>query len=146
MKKQETPFTIRIGYENTIGKKHFSLERSGKLNQHSINGVKITKKKYHETLPYKTVYISPFDMNLLYFAPSMRREWVDEILERTFSQFHLVKREYETVMRQRNALLKKIRDGYGNRKDLDYWDRIFSEKASIYSLYREKWCQWIQDH
>jgi recombinational DNA repair ATPase RecF len=49
-------------------------------------------------------------MNLLYFAPSIRRDYIDSILDRTFSQFRMVKREYEGVMRQRNALLKKIRE------------------------------------
>jgi DNA replication and repair protein RecF len=62
-------------------------------------------------LPWRTVYISPFDMNLLYFAPSIRRDTMDTVLSRVYGQFSTVKREYDMVMRQRNALLKKIRDG-----------------------------------
>ena len=62
------------------------------------------------TLPWRTVHISPFDMNLLYFAPGMRRDYIDSILGRTYEQFHIVERNYETTLRQRNALLKKIKE------------------------------------
>jgi DNA replication and repair protein RecF len=106
----------------------------------------VTAKKYRESLPYRTVFISPFDMNLLYFAPSIRRDYIDSILDRTFSQFRMVKREYEGVMRQRNALLKKIREWEAKREDLDFWDRSFAEKAHIYSLYRKKWFTFVQKH
>lgn len=61
-------------------------------------------------LPWRTVYISPFDMNLLYFAPSMRRDAMDTILARVYEQFGSVRRDYDMIMRQRNALLKKIRE------------------------------------
>ena len=50
-------------------------------------------------------------MNLLYFAPGVRRDYIDSILSRTYTQFPKVKREYDLTMRQRNALLKKIREG-----------------------------------
>jgi hypothetical protein len=43
----------------------------------AIQGVKTTKPKYMATLPWRTVHISPFDMNLLYFAPSLRRDAMD---------------------------------------------------------------------
>jgi recombinational DNA repair ATPase RecF len=72
--------------------------------------LKISGKKYEESLSFKTVFIGPFDMNLLYFAPALRRDYMDNILERAFSQFRIVKRDYEGIMRQRNALLKKIRE------------------------------------
>ena len=78
--------------------------------------------KYREELPYRTVFVSPFDMNLFYFAPSLRRDYIDSILARTFAQFSSVKRDYDESMRQRNALLKKIRDGEAKREDLSYWD------------------------
>jgi DNA replication and repair protein RecF len=99
--------------------------------------------KYREELPYRTVFLSPFDMNLLYFAPSVRRDYIDSILARTFAQFSKVKRDYETVMRQRNALLKKIRDSEARREDLDFWDRSFAEKALLYSVYRQKFVDFV---
>jgi len=95
-------------------------------------------------LPWRTVYISPFDMNLLYFAPSMRRDTMDIVLSRVYEQFPSVKREYDMIMRQRNALLKKIRDGEALRSDLSFWDTKFSEIAELYGLYRSRYVQYIQ--
>jgi recombinational DNA repair ATPase RecF len=49
-------------------------------------------------------------------------------------------------MRQRNALLKSIRDGEAKREDLDYWDQSFAEKANIYGLYRKRWYHFIHEN
>jgi len=51
---------------------------------------------------------------------------------RTHEQFAKVKRDYELTMKQRNALLKRIRDGFSRREDLDFWDKKFAELAFIY--------------
>jgi len=109
-----------------------------------IGTEKVTKKKYAENMPLRTVFISPFDMNLLYFDPSIRRSYMDSILERSFEQFKKVKKDYESVMKQRNTLLKKIREWTSKREDLHYWNKKFSELASIYLLYREKLIGFIE--
>jgi DNA replication and repair protein RecF len=133
-------------YREAIGEKIYSLTRQDTRDIYAIQGTKVTAKKYRESLPYRSVFISPFDMNLLYFAPSVRRDYIDSILDRTFHQFRIVKREYEAIMRQRNALLKKIREWEAKREDLDFWDRSFAEKASIYGLYRKKWLIFIREN
>lgn len=73
----------------------------------------------------------------------MRRDYIDSILERKYEQFRLVKRDYENVMRQRNALLKNIREGKSLRKDLDFWDKKFANLAHTYLLYRQKYIQYV---
>ncbi len=108
-----------------------------------IQGAKITKPKYLQALPWRTVLISPFDMNLLYFAPSMRRDYIDLILTRTHEQFSKVRRDYELTMKQRNALLKKIRDGESKREELDFWDHKFAEYAHMYGLYRSRYRDYV---
>ncbi len=109
-----------------------------------IQGAKTTKPKYLQALPWRTVLISPFDMNLLYFAPSMRRDYIDLILSRAHEQFHKVRRDYELTMKQRNVLLKKIRDGESKREDLDFWDKKFAEYADIYGFYRTRYRDYIR--
>lgn len=112
----------------------------------ALQGTKVTKPKYMIALPWRTVHISPFDMNLLYFAPSMRRDYIDLILSRTYAQFPHVRRDYELVMRQRNTLLKNIRDGQADPEDLNFWDSKFAEYAESYGLYRRKYCNYIMDN
>jgi DNA replication and repair protein RecF len=68
---------------------------------------------------------------------------LDSILERSFGQFRKVRREYDAIMRQRNALLKKIRDGEAQKKDLLYWNKVFIEHAYTYHLYRMKWNEFL---
>lgn len=111
-----------------------------------IQGKKVTGMRYREELPFRTVFVSPFDMNLLYFAPSHRREYIDSILSRTFSQFSKVKREYDQTMRERNALLKSIRECVAQREDLTYWNKSFAQKAELYMLYRKKWIDFTKKH
>jgi DNA replication and repair protein RecF len=140
---REDAYSMEAVYLDDIGPKSYRYERQAWRDLYSIQSAKVSGLKYRESLPYRTVFLSPFDMNLFYFAPSMRRDYVDSILARTFAQFTKVRRDYETTMRQRNALLKKIRDGEAERKDLDYWDRTFAEKVNLYMMYREKWIDFV---
>lgn len=48
----------------------------------SIDSKKFSRPKYMESLPFRSVYVSPFDMNILYFSPQSRRDYIDDILMR----------------------------------------------------------------
>jgi recombinational DNA repair ATPase RecF len=125
--------------------KSYRLLRDDKREFYAIQGTKTTKPKYMNSLPWRTVYISPFDMNLLYFAPAMRRDAMDLVLARVYEQFLGVRRDYELAMRQRNALLKKVRDGEADKEDITFWDTKFAEYAEVYGLYRTKYARYIED-
>lgn len=112
--------------------KNYKLLQDDKRSFFAVQGSKVTKPKYMSALPWRTVYISPFDMNLLYFAPSMRRDAMDLTLSRVYEQFSKVKKDYELVMRQRNALLKKVREGEAQSDELDFWDNKFALLAETY--------------
>lgn len=129
----------------SFGPKHFSRTRQGGKDIYQIQQKKISGIKYQENLPHRTLLVSPFDMNLLYFAPSARREYIDSILMRAYPSFGKVRREYTEAMRQRNSLLKKVREGEASRNDLNYWDTCFAEKAFLYHQYRKKWYQFVME-
>lgn len=96
-------------------------------------------------MPFRSVYVSPFDMNILYFSPAMRRDYLDDILSRAYAQFSKMKRDYETVMKQRNALLKRIREENIDENFLDFWDKKFAEIAVTYGLYRQKYMNYLSE-
>ncbi len=123
----------------------YTMYRDEKTDRFTIQWGKVTKTKYHTSLPFRTVFVSPFDMNILYFAPSMRRDYIDSILDRSYEQFRKVKRDYELTMRQRNALLKNIRDGKAKREDLDFWDKKFASLADVYLIYRRKYVSYVAE-
>lgn len=54
-----------------------------------------------------------------------------------------MRRDYERIMKQRNALLKKIREENIDQNQLDFWDAKFAETASLYGLYRKKYLEYI---
>jgi DNA replication and repair protein RecF len=132
-------------FDDSWLRKSYRMVRDETREYYAIQWAKITKPKYMTALPWRTVHISPFDMNLLYFAPAMRRDYIDLILARTYAQFPAIKRNYDLMMRQRNAILKSIREGLSKREDLDYWDSKFAEVAESYGLYRARYVAYVRD-
>lgn len=138
---------FEAGWEEAgIGTKHFSRIRKDRSDEYAIQWKKVTRKKYFEELPFRTVFLSPFDMNLLYLAPSLRRDYIDSILEQKYEQFAGVKRQYDTVVRQRNALLKNVREGISKESELDFWDKAFLDACEYYMRYRDRYFTYIHDH
>lgn len=86
------------------------IRREDRSTSYFFQGKKYSRTKYLESLPVRSVIFSPFDMHLPYLAPSLRRDALDSILDRSFAQFHTTKRQYDQVLRQRNALLKAIQE------------------------------------
>lgn len=124
--------------------KSYRLVQDDMRSIFAIQWSTLSKPKYMLALPWRTVHISPFDMNLLYFAPSIRRDAMDTTLARVYEQFAKIKKEYEGVMRQRNALLKKIREGISKEDELDFWDDTFAWLCELYALYRTRYVEYIR--
>lgn len=122
----------------------FIVRKEGKSTL-SFQGQKLSRQKYLDIFPMRTVMFSPLDMNLTYLAPPLRREYMDSILDRAFGQFGKTKREYDHVLRQRNALLKNIREGSASPQDLDFWDEKFATLAELYLLYRYRYIDAVRE-
>lgn len=131
-------------WESGMEKQYILIKADGK-EQHTIQWTKISKKKYLKEIPYVSVYIGPFEMNLLYLNPSIRREYIDAVLGQTFESFGVIEREYHQILKQRNALLKKIREQEAKKEDLDFWDKKLASTGTLYHMYRKKYIQTIKD-
>ena len=105
---------------------------------------KVPRKKYIESLSFRSVSFSPIDMNLLYLSPSHRRDFLDDILDRAYDQFSSVRSKYNRLLKQRNALLKKISQQEAWSDDLDYWDHEIAKTADIYIQYRLHLIEFLQ--
>lgn len=132
--------------EAGIGIKQFSRRKKERSDEYSIQAKNVTRKKYFEELPFRTVLLSPFDMNLLYMSPSHRRDYIDSILEQKYEQFAGVRKKYESIIKNRNALLKNIREGISKSSELDFWDQAFIEICEYYLQYRKKYFAFIDSH
>ncbi len=142
----ESGCLFEIHFEENTLSKNYSYSQEENRAQFWSHWQKVSKPKYLEFLPFRTVFVSPFDMNLFYFAPSMRREYIDNILSRSFGQFRKIQKDYELTMRQRNTLLKRIKDGESKKDDLHFWNTKFAELAETYLLYRKIYFDFVEEH
>jgi DNA replication and repair protein RecF len=70
----------------------------------------IDDKKYQRLTPQHTLPVVLFEPNhlqLLHGSPSLRRDYLDDILEQTNPGFSSFRRNYRRILAQRNALLKR---------------------------------------
>ncbi|MDD2891565.1 MAG: DNA replication and repair protein RecF [Candidatus Gracilibacteria bacterium] len=132
--KNNLPYSGGIGYTKGESKVCF-------LSQDTL----ITRSRHRDILPIRAVLFSPMEMNILYLGPSLRRDFLDEAITLAYSEFTKVKREYTLALKNRNSLLKQIREGTSIRDTLDLWDSLFIERAKNYYSYRIKLIKFIQE-
>ena len=75
------------------------------------------------------VYFGPDDLALVKGSPEMRRRWLDDVAVKLFPAREGVRREWDRVLKQRNALLKSVPRAGSARASagptLEVWDEAF---------------------
>lgn len=95
-----------------------------------IDGKEIKKaSEYYGRL--LTVILSPQDINIINSTPDYRRKFFDSVISKIDLPYFEILGDFKKVLASRNKLLKEIRFGQKNVKDLDIWDDMFCEKASF---------------
>ncbi len=115
----------------------FYYSKTDKKKNYSINGKKTSRKKFFEK-SYKCSIFSPIFMNLLYLSPSLRREFLDDILKSSYPDFEEVKKSYKKILKSRNSLLKAISEGKAKEEELDFWNEKFIKITEKYYNFRFK--------
>ncbi|OIP54676.1 hypothetical protein AUK10_00480 [Candidatus Gracilibacteria bacterium CG2_30_37_12] len=133
--KNNLPYTGRIGYTKGEGKVHFLSQQAS-----------VTRSRHREIIPLRAILFTPMEMNILYLGPSLRRDFLDEAILIAHPEFAKIKREYNLALKNRNRLLKQIREGIATRETLNLWDSLFIERAKVYYMYRKKLLDFIQAH
>lgn len=70
----------------------------------------------------RSVLFAPEDLALVKADPDGRRRFLDDLLVARAPRFAGVRSDYDRVLKQRNALLKAIKQGRGDVRTLDVWD------------------------
>ena len=86
------------------------------------------------------------EMNILYLGPGLRRDFLDEATVLAYPEFTKIRREYGLALKNRNSLLKRIREGLDTKDSLDLWDSLFVERAKSYYLYRRKCIDFVREN
>jgi len=113
------------------------------IRSQSMDGVRKKASEMLGILP--VVAFLPQDLNILQFEPSLRREYLDDILLQTEKGYEENLSELTKVIRQRNELLGKIREGKSKEDELDFWDEKLSGLSEIIVLARRKLATFLEE-
>jgi len=78
----------------------------------------------------RVVLFHPMDLNMMYLGPSARRDFLDDINSQTQKGYLASLRQYNKVIKQKNALLKRIKNGEAKRNDLEVWNELIAVEGS----------------
>ncbi|MBN2016083.1 DNA replication and repair protein RecF [Candidatus Dojkabacteria bacterium] len=72
---------------------------------------------------FHSIIFSPNTIDLVTKSPSLRRRDLDEFLS-SFDESYLNEiSEYRKVVRNKNKILEKFAEGFGDKKELDFWNK-----------------------
>jgi DNA replication and repair protein RecF len=100
-----------------------------------VNGVKKPAADFVGL--FKAVFFSPDDLANMSFSPSLRRRYMDVVLTQLSHDTLEALMRYKEACRQRNALLKKIREEAAQEAELDFWDEALAKEGLIVIRERE---------
>ena len=107
-----------------------------------VNGV--SKRRVDFAGHFLAVIFSPQDLEIIVDSPSLRRNFLDEILEQVDRNYRVSAIAYVKALRQRNALLEIAQEtGMRNAKQLEYWDNLVIENGNIITSKREEFIDFV---
>jgi DNA replication and repair protein RecF len=104
-----------------------------------LNGV--AKRMADAAGAIAAVLFTTDDMELVRGAPSGRRRYLDVMLTQMDRRYGRALSRYGKVVTQRNALLKRIREGDAKKGELGYWDDELSREAADLLIARAAACE-----
>ncbi len=135
IKKDENYAYIEIDKDNQ--KFSISFDKLTNSKNLLVNWKKTTKKKFDELLE-KVIIFKPMDMNMMYLSPSYRRDFIDDILSNTFPSYDKLNKNYKNIIRNRNKLLKSIKELKATKNDIVFWDDALIKNALLIYNHRQK--------
>jgi DNA replication and repair protein RecF len=95
-----------------------------------ING--LPKRRIDFADVFHALLFEPSDLDIISGSPSLRRDFLDEVLEQTDKEYRYALLTYTKAIRQRNALLQRAKEtGIRQEKQFNYWDEIVIQAGTI---------------
>ncbi|MBU1178557.1 DNA replication/repair protein RecF [Patescibacteria group bacterium] len=98
------------------------IERNGRTAQKSIQINNKPARALDLIGKMTTVLFAPDDLNLIFNPPTNRRRYLDITICQVDPLYCRVLNEYQQVLRNRNQLLARVKDGQAGEAELDFWD------------------------
>ena len=90
------------------------------------------------------VLFLPQDLTLVEGSPSDRRRFIDDTLGQVEGAYLEAVDEYEKVLPQRNALLRRIAERRGSPRELEFWDEKLVKAGSVIIAERQRFLRELQ--
>ena len=119
-------FTKEDGDHSIRMKRFFDQGKSHK--EIKIDGNKTTAKNHYSFL--NTVMFSPEDLQIIKGDPGLRRRFMDMEISQTDPLYYELLVRYRRLLKQRNSLLKVIRDQNQSQEQLVPWDKEISNTGA----------------
>jgi len=126
--RNEEVETLELGI--IAGEKDTNLS----TKRYLVNRVSRTQRDFIQK--FRAVLFTPEDIKLVLGNPSRRRTYLDTILTQTSSEYYQSTKDYQLVVRQRNKLLKLIREGKQGPDQLKFWNGKLIKLGTIIHQYR----------
>ena len=108
-----------------------------------VNSKSILRKNLNK-FSSKTIIFSPVTMNLFYLSPNLRRKFLDNIIENSFDDYKIYYKKFENILKQRNKLLKAIKEKKEKIESLNFWDWELIKSIIIIYKYRKNLINFIK--
>lgn len=99
-----------------------------------VSGVRTPAMRYVGLLPLVT--FTPDQLSLFTGPPALRRHLLDTLLSQASPSYRTALAEYDRAMKQRNSLLRLIREGLEKPHSLDPWDEKLSLLGALITVDR----------
>lgn len=123
------------------------------LTRGEVLGEKVAKKKYQvngigkRAMDFigklRAVYFGPEDLDLVTNSPTLRRKYLDSVLEQVDREYRRATLSYEKGLRQRNKLLERIRDEGASRSQLLFWNQLLIKNGDYLTQKREEFVEFV---
>lgn len=118
--------TLSISYDKDLKRKKYFINKKATNKQNFIKNTN------------KSVIFSPIIMNMMYLSPSLRRDFLDQILINSFKDYDKLLSNYKKILKNRNKVLKNIREEKSKNSELEFWDKEFIKISVEIYKYRFK--------
>ncbi len=121
-----------------------SFGKENAFKKYLVNGV--SKRRIDFIGNFSAVFFFPVDLDIVIASPSIRRNFLDEVLESTNREYRLAILEYTKALRQRNKLLEQAQEkGRRDDKVFEYWDETLIKNGKLITQKRADFIKFINN-
>ncbi len=91
------------------------------------------------------VMFSADDLHIVFGSPGVRRRYLNILISQTDRSYLRALQRYERVVRQRNHLLRRIRDGEARADETAFWDEQLVDEGARITLLRSRSVHYLDE-